>query len=93
MNSVSKLIELLNNYPKDMRITNEQNEDFIHICNRQGNEITLSTKQPIGHCSNCGDYVYKEESLDYMGVCPTCDENKYDFEIEPLSKDKSTECL
>jgi len=91
-NTVKTLIELLQNYPSTMEVTNEQNLSFIHIVNRQGNNVTLSTKQPIGHCHSCSDYVYKEDVLDYVGVCPTCDENLYSFEITPLSADKNTEC-
>jgi len=90
--TVGKLIELLSAYPNTMLITNEQNLPFIHMVNRQEDVITLSTKQPIGHCRKCGDYAYEEDVLDYTGVCPTCDENLYDFEIEPLSPTKSIEC-
>lgn len=85
MTTVEKLIELLSKYPKDFIITDEQNQPFIHIVNRQDDVITLSTKKPIGNCNKCGDYAYKEDVLDYFGVCPSCDENLYDFEISELS--------
>lgn len=85
-NSVGRLIELLSEYPKDMEITNEENCYFIHIVNRQDDKITLSTKQPIGHCQICGDYVYKTIVRGYEGVCPSCDANLFSFEITPLEK-------
>jgi len=84
MANVKKMIELLQVYPMDMEVTNEQNLPFIHIVNRQGDSVTLSTKKPIGHCCKCGDYAYEEPVLDYTGVCPSCDENLYDFEITEL---------
>lgn len=86
--SVGELISLLKEYPKDMIITDEENRNFIHIVNRQGNCITLSTQKPIGHCPHCGDYVYKTIVEDYTGVCPTCDENMYGFEITELDNNK-----
>jgi hypothetical protein len=84
MATVKEMIELLKVYPETMEVTNEQNLPFIHVVNRQGESVTLSTKQPIGHCCKCGDYAYKEDVLDYTGVCPSCDENLYDFEITSL---------
>ena len=85
--TIGKLIEMLKIYPESMEVTDEQNQNFIHIVNRQGNKLTLSTKNPIGYCSKSGDYVYPEEMLDYTEVCPTCDENMYDIEIIPLDKE------
>lgn len=85
MSTVERIIEILSQYPKDMKVTNEQNLPFIYIVNRQGEQITLSTKQPIGFCNTCGDYVYKEDVIKkYKGICTTCDENKFNFEIIPL---------
>jgi predicted Zn-ribbon and HTH transcriptional regulator len=85
-NTVGKLIKLLSEYPKDMIITNQANQPFIHIINRQGEALTLSTEKPIGYCRKCGDYAYEElnRELDYPGQCPTCDENLYNFEINSL---------
>jgi len=84
MANVKKMIELLQAYPDTMEVTDEQNLPFIHIVNRQGDSVTLSTKKPMGHCCKCGDYAYEERVLDYTGVCPSCDENLYDFEITSL---------
>tara|TARA_R110000796_G_scaffold249652_1_gene377676 strand:- start:1061 stop:1618 length:558 start_codon:yes stop_codon:yes gene_type:complete len=89
--TIKTLIELLKKYPETMEVTNEQNLPFIHMVNRQGDILTLSTRQPIGNCRKCGDYAYKEVLLDYTGVCTTCDENLYAFEIEPLLPTESEE--
>ncbi len=44
--------------------------------------IILSDSKPIGDCDKCGNPIYEEEELkEYKGICPTCDENKYEFEI------------
>jgi len=83
-NSVEELIELLKVYPKNMIVTNEENQSFIHIVNRQHNCVTLATTKPIGYCNKCGDYAYQTTVSDYTGVCPTCDENLYQFEITKL---------
>lgn len=79
MTTVGKLIELLSIYPKDMVITNEQNEDFVHIVNGADNVI-LSTRKPIGYCNRSGAYVYDSNVDGYSAYCPELDEDLYDFE-------------
>jgi uncharacterized OB-fold protein len=88
MANVGKMIELIGHYPKDFEVVNEQNEPFIHLVNIDEKRVILSTKQPIGECKKCGQYVYPEEVLDYPAVCPGCDENKYSFEFVKLNKKK-----
>jgi len=46
---------------------------------------TVNKQSPIGNCKKCGDFVYEELSLDYKGICNTCEENLYSFEILPLT--------
>lgn len=86
MATVEKMIELLSYYPKNMEVTNECNLPFIHICSRQGDKVTLSTVQPIGYCNKCGDNVYPSDLKTYTGICTTCDENLYTFEITSKNK-------
>lgn len=33
-------------------------------------------------CNRCGHKVEVERELDYPYYCPTCDENKYSFEVK-----------
>lgn len=81
--TIKELKEKLSIYNENMIITDQHNQNFIHIVNRQGNTITLSTEYPQGYCGKCGDYVYKEthKDIDYPYICPTCDENMFEFEI------------
>lgn len=83
MTSVGKLIELLSNYPKDMVITNEQNQPFIHLVNGKDNVI-LSTTKPIGYCNRSGEYVYPSVVEGYSAYSPELDEDLYDMEWTPL---------
>ena len=83
--SVGELISLLQKYPKDMIVTDEENRNFIHIVNRNDDYLTLSVKHPIGNCKRCGNYVYEAEDKDYPSVCPNCDENMYLFEINKFN--------
>jgi len=84
-NSVGKLIELLKQYPENMIIKNEQNEEFCHIVNVDGNEVILSTKKPIAVCNRTGSYVYPTNTPGYFGFCPELDEDLFTFETSPLS--------
>lgn len=86
--TVGKLIELLSKYPKDMPITNEQNQDFIHIVNTSDNSVILSTTKPIGYCNRTGSYVYPSVVKGYSGYCPELDEDLYKNEWTPLPKKK-----
>ena len=83
MTTIGKLIELLSVYPKDMPITNQLNEDFIHIVNTKDNVI-LSTQKPIAICNRTGEYVYPTYTKGYFGYCPELDEDVYEFETSPL---------
>jgi hypothetical protein len=85
MTSVGKLIELLSAYPKDMVITNEQNQPFIHIINRNKENVILSTTKPIGYCNRSGEYVYPSVVEGYSAYSPELDEDLYDIEWTPLA--------
>jgi hypothetical protein len=85
--TVGKLIELLKDYPLDMDITNELNEDFIHIVNTK-DSVILSTKKPIGNCNRTGSYVYPTTTKGYSAYCPELDEDLYKMEFTPLKKKK-----
>ena len=87
-NTVGKLIELLSMYPKDMEISNQNNEDFIHIVNTESDRVILSTEKPIAFCNRTGSYIYPTESKGYFGYCPELDEDVYKFETTPLKKKK-----
>jgi len=89
MTTIGKLIELLSIYPKDAIITNELNEDFIHINNTEDGSVILSTTQPIGYCSRTGTYVYPTTTKGYDGYCPELDEDLYKFEITPFTKEEA----
>ena len=90
MTTVGKLIELLSAYPKDFKITNEQNEDFIHIVNG-GDSVILSTKKPIGYCNRSGEYVYPSVVEGYSAFSPELDEDLYKMEWTPFSDDDKKE--
>ncbi len=83
--SVGQLIELLSKYPKDMEITNEQNENFVHINNTK-DSVTLSTQKPIAICSRSGGYVYPTKTDGYYGYSIELDEDVYEMETEPLKE-------
>jgi hypothetical protein len=83
--TIKKLKELLNDYPENMEITNEQNENFIHITNLK-NSVILSTKKPIGICNRTNANVYPSIVKGYAGFCPELDEDLYSFEFELIVK-------
>jgi hypothetical protein len=87
-NTVGKLIELLSMYPKDMEISNQNNENFIHIVNTESDNVILSTEKPIAFCNRTGSYVYPTQSEGYFGYVPELDEDVYKFETTPLKKKK-----
>ena len=82
--TTGQLIELLNAYPKDFVITNEQNQPFIHMTNGRDNVI-LSTTKPIGYCNRSGEYVYPSVVEGYSAYSPELDEDLYDMEWTPLT--------
>ena len=82
--TVGKLIELLSNYPKDMVITDQQNQPFIHMINigdKDNQQVILSTQKPIGICNRSGGYVYPSVVEGYLGFSPELDEDLYEFEF------------
>jgi hypothetical protein len=85
MLNVGELIEKLSVYPKDMVITNEQNQDFVHIVNG-ANNVILSTTSPIGYCNRTGEYVYPSVVEGYSAFCPSLDEDLYDMEWTKLEE-------
>lgn len=84
---IEELIKKLQVYPKDMQIVDSTGKNFVHIVNNQNNVVILSVEKPQGECNNCGDYVYTETNkyIDYPYICPTCNENKYEFEITKIN--------
>lgn len=82
--TVGKLIELLQDYPVNMTITNEHNEPFVHIVNNDTDNIILSTKKPIAYCNRTGEYIYPTSTLGYFGYSPSLDEDVYEFETSKL---------
>ena len=83
--TIIKLIELLQIY-KDAVITNEQNEDFIHIINQRDGSVILSTVKPIGTCNRTNSYVYPSKIKGYSAFCPELDEDLYNMEWTPKLK-------
>jgi hypothetical protein len=80
MTTIKDLIELLNKYPQNFVITDEQNRPFVHIVNGEDNVI-LSTEKPIGICNRSGGYVYPSIVEGYVGFSPDLDEDLYEFEF------------
>ena len=80
MTTVKQLIELLSKYPQDFAITDEQNRPFIHIING-GDNVILSTQQPIGICNRSGGYVYPSIVEGYVGFSPELNEDLYEIEF------------
>ena len=88
MTTVGELIDLLKVYPKDMPITDEQNQEFIHIVNTQFDSVILSTTKPIGTCKRSGGYVYPSVVDGYSAFSPDLDEDLYGFEWLKIKKEK-----
>jgi hypothetical protein len=86
--TIGQLIELLSKYPKDMPITNEQNQNFVHIVNTKDDSVILSTNKPIGYCNRSGEYVYPSQVDGYSAFSPELDEDLYDIEWTPLNEVK-----
>ena len=88
MTNVGKLIELLSKYPKDMPITNEQNQNFVHIVNTKDDSVILSVYKPIGYCNRTGEYVYPSQVEGYSAYSPSLDEDLYGFEWTEFDEEK-----
>ena len=84
MTTIGKLIELLSDYNKDSIITNEQNQEFIHIVNKYDGSVILSTTAPIGECNRTGGYVYPSVVSGYAGFCPELNEDLYEYEFTKI---------
>lgn len=87
MTTVKQLIDLLKTYNQDMPITNEQNEDFIHIVSTKDGSTILSTTKPIALCARTGSYIYPTNVEEYFGFCPELDEDVFEFETETLKEE------
>ena len=88
--NIKELKEMLNKYPDNMTVTNEQNNDFIHIVNNEDGVI-LSTNKPIGYCNRTGEYVYPTTVKGYSAFCPKLDEDLYKCEWTPFDKGNEDE--
>jgi hypothetical protein len=85
--TIGKLIELLSKYPSDFEVTNEQNQNFIHIVNTK-DSVILSTTKPIGICKRSGGYVYPSVVDGYDGYSPELDEDLYGIEFKKINNDE-----
>jgi hypothetical protein len=83
MLTVKELKDMLSKYPEDMRITNEQSEDFIHIGNTT-DTLIISVKNPIGTCNRTGGNVFPSLVVGYEGYCPELDEDLCRWEFKQL---------
>jgi hypothetical protein len=82
--TIEKLIELLSKYPKNFKVIDEQNRDFIHMINdgdKDNEYLRLSPTKPIGLCNRTGGYVYPSIVPGYIAFCPELDEDLYEIEF------------
>jgi len=83
--TVKQLKELLVSAPDNRIVTNEYDQDFIHIIS-DGN-ILLSTQKPIAICNRTGGDVYPTTTEEYFGYSKDLNEDVYEFETSTwLSK-------
>lgn len=75
MSTVKEIIDRLKSYKDDARITNHENQPFIHIVNKSNGDAILSTEKPIGYCDRSSGYIYPTSVEDYLGVSAELDEN------------------
>lgn len=68
-------------------ITNEQNQQFIHVLS--SDMIILSTVKPIGTCNRTGKKVYPSIVEGYTAFCPELDEDLYSFEWTPIDESET----
>lgn len=76
--TVRKLKSILQSMRDDAVITNEQNQDIVHIV--ADDILILSTTKPIGLCNRTGANVYPSIVNGYSAFCPELDEDLYDVE-------------
>ena len=86
--TIEKLIELLSTYKKDSLLTNELNEEFVHIINKSDGSVILSTARPIAECKRGEGYVYPTTTPGYFGFSPELGEDVYKFETCKLNKNR-----
>jgi hypothetical protein len=84
--TVKQLKEFLKGAPEESIVTNEYNEDFVHIVS--DGDFLLSTQKPIAICGRSGGYVYPTDVEGYYGYSKDLDENVYKFETLPLENKK-----
>lgn len=80
--TVGNLISKLAKYPKNFRITTEQNTEFVHIT-EINDRVILSTHFPVGTCNRTGTPVYPTPVLTYSAFSPELDEDLTDLEWTP----------
>ena len=85
---VKELIEMLKQYNQEGYITNEQNQDFIHIRSTKSGDTILSVVAPIGECNRTGMKVYPSVVEGYSAFSPELDEDLYKFEFTKFFKNK-----
>lgn len=91
MIDIGQLREMIAVYPSNMRVTDEQGNDIVHIVNQLGEDrVILSKNKPIGTCNRCGGYVYPTDTVseyEYPGYCPGHDEDLFEMEFTPLEEE------
>ena len=85
---VKDLIEMLKQYNQESYITNEQNQDFIHIRSTDMGDTILSVVAPIGECDRTGMKVYPSVVKGYSAFSPELDEDLFKFEFTKFRKNK-----
>ena len=85
---VKDLIEMLKQYNQEGYITNEQNQDFIHIRSTDIGDTILSVVAPIGECNRTGMKVYPSVVEGYSAFSPELDEDLFKFEFTKFHENK-----
>ena len=85
---VKDLIEMLKQYNQEGYITNEQNQDFIHIRSTDIGDTILSVVAPIGECNRTGMEVYPSVVEGYSAFSPELDEDLFKFEFTKFHENK-----
>lgn len=90
---VKELIEMLKQYNQEGYITNEQNQDFIHIRSTESGDTILSVVAPIGECNRTRVKVYPSVVEGYSAFSPELDEDLYKFEFTKFRKNKNNNIM
>jgi len=80
MTTVKELIDMLKIYKQDGYITNELNQDFIHIRSTDNGNTILSTVKPIAIHAETGQKVYPPSNTMYYAFSPELNGNVYAHE-------------